>query len=434
MRVCVVGLGYVGLTLAVYLSSKGLRVHGIELNDKIINSLKRKEAHFFEEHFNAELVRVIDNGNFTFSKDYINATDNFVYIITVGTPLTHDGLVNVQSIKTVCDKVRNVLKKGDTVILRSTVKVGFTRDLVKRELDLAGVSYHLGYCPERTLEGSALIELASLPQIISGIDHPSLSAIHDFFKPICSEIISLDSVEEAEIAKLLSNAERDLVFAFANEAALICDAKGINAHRVIDAANCNYPRSSIRKPGLVGGPCLEKDPYILTESFSSSDYMPRLFNSSRAVHQDVVSISLNRVFDRVDEGASASPKKAAILGFAFKGSPPTNDMRGSLVCTVIQVIKSRYPNIKLVGHDYLVDFAEIENFGVSACGSVSAAVEGADVVILQNNHAGYQKENWDSLQELMNPSSTIYDFWAQLAPLCTKNDVSYLCLGNLSND
>lgn len=423
----IIGLGYVGLTLGVYLSNKGVKVHGVDISDTILDCLNQRKAHFFEEDFDRHLVQAIDSGNFTFGKNWISSSSPTAHIVTVGTPLGDDKLVNLDPIRSVLKILKQHLREQDIVILRSTVRVGVTRDVVKKELDQCEKPYYLGFCPERTLEGSALEELASLPQVISGIDQSSLEKIKSFFDQIAAETVSMDSVEEAEIVKLINNSERDLSFALANEIALMCDAKGLNAALVIKAVNHKYSRSNIKRPGPSGGPCLSKDPYILTEGFLSGSYVPKLFAVGRAINEDMIEISLKRLFN----GFSTDPKKITILGFAFKGSPPTGDMRGSLVHPVLHLLKERYPNAEIVGHDYLADPEEMHRTGVTVEKDITKAVRKADLVILQNNHPQYSQELWKELREKMNPEAFVFDFWNQLPKSLYQLITNYVGVGNM---
>lgn len=414
--ICVVGLGYVGLTLAVYLVRKGLRVHGVEISESIIESLHKKESHFFEEGFESEIIEAIDSGLFSFSKDYIHFDSATYYIVTVGTPLNSDSRVNIDALVTVINNIASLLRDNDAVILRSTVKVGTTREIVKPILDDTGKSYNLGFCPERTLEGSAFRELATLPQVISGIDNDALYVMKDLFSLVSSKLVVTNSVEEAEMVKLLNNSERDLMFALANEIALMAEAKGLDAYRIIEAANQDYPRSNLKKPGPVGGPCLEKDSYILTEGFLSGSYTPTLFTAARKVNELVIQKGLNRFFDDFETIRPAQvPKKITVLGFAFKGSPPTGDIRGSLVYRVIDVIKKRFPYSDIIGHDYQAKVREIDNLGVTlGTNDINEALLDSEIVILQNNHPRYKQEDWEMLSSIASDDCFIYDFWNQL--------------------
>ncbi|NQY43516.1 MAG: nucleotide sugar dehydrogenase [Legionellales bacterium] len=415
-KVCIVGLGYVGLTLAVYLSRKGLRVHGVDISNTILNALSQKKAHFFEKNFDAEISKSIDSGMFSFSNNYIHSDGPTFYIVTVGTPLGTDNKVNISALKKVVNNIAKILSHEDVIVLRSTVKVGTTRNIVKPILDKTGKNYHLGFCPERTLEGAAFEELSKLPQIVSGIDDDSLDCISNFFQPVCNKIVKMNCVEEAEMVKLLNNSERDLKFALSNEIALMSEAKGLDAYRIIEAANFEYPRSNIKKPGPVGGPCLEKDPYILTEGFLDSTYNPGLFLAARKVNEMIIEKGLSKFLDEFEKQTiNQTPHKIAVLGFAFKGTPVTGDIRGSLVHKIIAIIKNRFPYSDIFGHDYLATNEDMTNSGATdSSDNIQEALKGAEIVIIQNNHPNYKKEDWLSLANIMSDHCMIYDFWHQI--------------------
>lgn len=434
-NVCIVGLGYVGLTLGVYLARNGMNVHGVEIANNILTSLSQKKSHFYEKDFDDEIKLAIESGNFSFGQDYKKVDGRVYYILTIGTPLGQDGTVNLNALNTVSQNLSEVIKDDDAVILRSTVKVGTTRDVVKPILDASGKKYHLGFCPERTLEGVAFEELSTLPQIVSGINDSSVVAINELFEPVSRKLVHLPNVEEAEMVKLLNNSERDLMFALANEIALMSDAKGLDAYRIIEAANFEYKRSNLKKPGPVGGPCLEKDPYILTEGFIKGDsYVPTLFTTGRKVNEAIVEIGLDLFFARyLEKNQNQSPIKVAILGFAFKGMPPTGDVRGSLVYDVTIKIKNQFPYCEIHGHDYLATHKDIRHAGANiASNDIEETISGAELVVIQNNHPGYAEEDWQKLRSLMSSNSMIYDFWNQLTPKDGIEIASYFALGSFS--
>lgn len=432
MKVCIVGLGYVGLTLAVYLARKGLNVHGVDINPKVLESLKQCKAHFYEKDFDTELKLSISEKKFTYSDNYDwtkECSENILYIITVGTTLGKDGLVNLNPIKSVSSKISTVLKDGDAIALRSTVKIGVTRKTVKPILDSAEVSYHLAFCPERTLEGCAFEELSNLPQIVSGIDEPSLEFISNFFKSINTEVIQLDSVEAAEMVKLLNNSERDLMFALGNEIGMMCDAIGIDAYKVIDASNYKYPRSNIKKPGPVGGPCLEKDPYILTEGFADTDYQPSIFLAGRKINESVIENTVDRIISKLGKQKF---NRIAVLGFAFKGLPPTGDVRGSLVKDLLTDLHNKkLSDNPILGHDYLADYDDMKSLNVDVIENLEESLKGVDLIILQNNHPSYRKENWLKLSEIVDENCVIIDYWNQLDDLVKNTQFNYYSLGNM---
>jgi UDP-N-acetyl-D-mannosaminuronic acid dehydrogenase len=222
--VCIIGLGYVGLTLAVAMADVGFRVHGVERSQEILSCLKQSRATFVETGLDERLAARIADGSFTFSETIPTGHISAVFIITVGTPLEKgQKSTDLASIRTVSDMVADALRPGDLVILRSTVRVGVSRDVVKPILDKAGVAFDLAFCPERTLEGSALRELRTLPQIVAGLDETSCLRATQLFNFLTPTTVMVHDLETAEMVKLINNTQRELLFAFANEVAHFCD-------------------------------------------------------------------------------------------------------------------------------------------------------------------------------------------------------------------
>src|SRR4051812_4147538 len=257
--VCVLGLGYVGLTLGVAMADVGFDVYGVEIRDMVLDKLAEGEPHFYEPGLQQKLGRAMKAGRFKFGKHIPQEFRGSVFIITVGTPLGKDGKTRVEIVEGVSREVASHLKDGDLVIMRSTVKLGVTRQLVAPILDSAGVKYDLAFCPERTLEGHALVELRQLPQIVGGFSDSATVRASQIFQFLTPTVVRVSDLETAEMIKLIDNAQRDVAFAYANEVAQSCDAIGISAAEVIRAGKLSYPRTNLPMPGPVGGPCLEKD-------------------------------------------------------------------------------------------------------------------------------------------------------------------------------
>lgn len=424
-NVVIYGLGYVGLTFGVYVASKGFKVHGVDTSQAVLTSLSKKKAHFYEDGFDEKVKSTIESGLFTYGSSYSRVKDDSsLFVVTVGTPLT-DGKIRMNSLDNVLKEISLHIKDGDSVVLRSTVEVGCTRSFAKTILDKSKVDYFLGFCPERTLEGVALEELANLPQIVSGIDKKSLEVISNFFLNISNEIVAVESVEEAELTKLLNNSERDLKFALANEIALMCDELKISAHNVIRAANYEYKRSDLKTPGPVGGPCLEKDPYILTTSFLNKSYSPKLFKTGREINESIIEHAVKRIFRLFD---NKNINNIAILGIAFKGMPPTGDTRGSLAIDLIKHIKKTNNNYKIIGHDYLATKDDMLSCGVDTIvDDLRIAISESDILFLQNNHPNYKTE-LKTLLDDVKKDILVYDFWNQIDYI-ENPKVTYYSLG-----
>ncbi len=427
-RVCVIGLGYVGLTLAVALAEAGFTVLGIERDAKIVDAVNGGNAHFKEAGLDTRLAVQVASGALSASNNWSLVHDCNVFIITVGTPLGSDGTTNLKAISEVSVKVAGVIREGAMVILRSTVRIGISRQIVKPALDRAGVRYDLAFCPERTLEGKALAELRSLPQIIGGIDEDSTHRASQMFNFITPTTVRVTDLETAEMVKLINNTQRDLLFAFANEVADLCDSVGVSAIEVIKAGNMGYLRANMPMPGPVGGPCLEKDPYILAEGVKLHGGQARLALLGRRINEELPDIAVRRVAAALE---NRSVSKIAILGLAFKGRPETSDLRGSLVVPLIEQIKAAFPAAKLVGHDPAVGKADAISLGLDYASTAKEAFEGADAVIFQNNNERFGLLDMLKLSHEMKPEAIIYDLWNQFEPetLTLRPDVAYFGYG-----
>lgn len=412
-EVCIIGLGYVGLTLAVAMANAGFRVKGVEKVASIRKTITKGKAHFWEAGLDEPLADHVSSGKMSCSSDVASAADARVFIITVGTPLGKDGAVNLKPLKNVLADVANVLKNGDLVVLRSTVKPGTSRAIAKRALDASGKDYDLAFCPERTLEGKALKELSSLPQIAGGLTPRAVEHAARIFSAFSPSIIRMESLEAAEIVKLINNTHRDLMFAFANEIAEMCDATGVASTQVIRAACENYPRSVIPQPGPVGGPCLEKDPHILSEGLREVGYTPHISNAGRKLNEELPRNSVMRIGKLLAEIGAPDLKagKISILGLAFKGVPETNDLRGTMAAHILTAAKARWPTARYAAFDPVVDHSEFSEFQVDVAKILEDAFDGASLVLIQNNHRLFSQMPLAALAARMAKPALIYDYW-----------------------
>jgi nucleotide sugar dehydrogenase len=408
--VCIVGLGYVGLTLAVAMAEVGFEVYGVERDAKVVEAVGAGRAHFVEAGLAPRLAAQVAAGRIKASLDWPEKGRARVYIITVGTPLADGQVTNLDAIRLVSAKVAALLREGDFVILRSTVRVGVSREVVKPLLDEAGVAYSLAFCPERTLEGKALIELRTLPQIVGGLDEESAIRASQMFNFVTPTTIRVPDLETAEMIKLINNTQRDLMFAFANEVADMCDAIGVSAVEVIRAGNMGYSRASMPMPGPVGGPCLEKDPYILADGVQARGGQARLALLGRGINEEMPEQTVARIAAALDGAAIA---KIAIAGLAFKGRPETSDLRGTLAIPLIVGLKRKYPSARIVGYDPAVARDDVLGLGITCAETAAEAFEGADCVVFQNNNASFELLDLAALAAGMRPGAVIYDLWNQ---------------------
>jgi nucleotide sugar dehydrogenase len=424
--VCVVGLGYVGLTLAVGLAGIGFHVDGVELRGEVVEELRRGRAHFFEPGLNDRLKRLIASGQLTVTQSIPADTSATVYVVTVGTPLGADGQVRTDMITASCRAIAGQMKAGDMVIPRS---------VVMPILDAAGVAYDIAFCPERTVEGQALAELRTLPQVIGAASTGASVRAGRLFNALTPTIVRVPSIEVAEMIKLVDNTYRDITFAFANEVARMCDAVGVSAHDVIVAGKLGYPRTSVPLPGLVGGPCLDKDTHILAQSVQAAGITPDIALTARLLNERQPADIARRLCRFVESAVTDWPAapQIAVLGLAFKGRPVTDDLRGTMAKPLLAELRRCFPRARLRGWDAVVKPHIISaTLKIDATPDLGAAVAGANLVVIANNHPSFQDMLLDEMAEELARPALIYDLWNHFAARDRRlpRGVAYIALGD----
>jgi len=324
-KITIIGLGYVGLTLALSLSKNGFEVRGFDKNEKLIENLKKGKLHFYENN----LQNILNNEkkNIIFSNTLKKCLSN-CYVITVGTPLKN-GKPDLNYIKNSIKDLCKVLKRGDLLIFRSTLPILTSNNFIiplifKYKKFKAGEDYFLSFAPERTVEGNAINELENNPQIIGADDLLSFEKTSVIFNKITKSIIKVDDIKSAEFAKLVDNSYRDHRFAFSNQLIEPCEKLKINLPSVIKAVNFGYGRNDIAVPSPgVGGPCLTKDPYIFSSSLglnSKKSLIKKIRNTNESVIDYILKKS-NKIIGKIN--VRKKNMKIFFLGLAFKGQPET---------------------------------------------------------------------------------------------------------------
>ena len=410
-QIGVVGLGYVGLTLALTLADLGFKVKGYDTNIDVIKKLNLGEPHFFEKGLK-EILNSNLGKNFQAVNNFLGVNNSDIYFIAVGTPLGKNGKPSLDHLKSASETIGRVLKNGDTVILRSTVPVGTTRDFVVPVLEKfsglkSGEDFFVAFAPERTVEGKALEELKKLPQVIGGLNWASADVTASIFNHLTHSVVLVDSLEEAEMVKLVNNTYRDVVFSFANELSLVCNRLGINTRRVIEAANNGYERSSVPMPSPgVGGVCLEKDPLIFVESAKRKKYQPLLARDSRKISELMIDFVAGEIINFIK---NKKDSKVFVMGLAFKGRPVTSDVRGSTSVKLIEKIKNKAGSI--YAYDPAVNLDEVKKVGIKMV-NPSEGFKKADVVVVMNNNLDFEKLDIKKLLKTSNNPVFVFDTWA----------------------
>jgi UDP-N-acetyl-D-mannosaminuronic acid dehydrogenase len=428
----IVGLGYVGLTLATVLAEAGNSVIGIEKRKDLVDLTNEGVPHFTETGLPDALAGVTKSQKLVAAEKFDDSFTCSTYIITVGTPLAPDGVARVDMIEAAARDIAANMRDGALVILRSTVKIGTTRDVVSPILAASGKKFDIAMCPERTLEGKALQELRELPQIVGADEQAVADRAAAVFRRLTSSIVLVSGIETAEIIKLVSNTFRDVQFAFANEVARVCDAFGVSAHEVISAGKLGYNRTNIPLPGLVGGPCLEKDPHILMESARTRGISLEITSAGRLVNERQPQETVDFISSEIERRELAGPLKINILGMAFKGQPETSDLRGSMSIKVLDALKKAHPDAQIGVYDPITpqevlaaEFPDEQIFS-----RFGDAVSGASVVVIANNHPSLGTISPRTINEFMSPDGFVYDYWNHFSHLPTSElGDSYFAVG-----
>jgi UDP-N-acetyl-D-mannosaminuronic acid dehydrogenase len=325
-----------------------------------------------------------------------------LFIITVGTPLLHNS--NIPNFSYLLNSIEVIKPNyhGQLVVLRSTVSVGISRGIVFEKLaSIVGKeNVKLAFCPERTVEGKALHELNTLPQIIGGLNEKSIGLAKHLFKG--TNILVVDSLEEAELIKLFNNIYRDVTFSIGNYLNEVAQYYGIDGINLINKANHNYNRSNIPKPGFVGGPCLEKDSYILSSNLNdvSRNFILESREFNKGLEDKIIYWLLNKC--KINREVNI-----LISGLAFKGVPETSDMRGSNSLNLVLKLKEMGFNISV--HDFAVKDTDL--LFETGCNVISnndfiSGKYKADFLLILNNNVRYSKVHFSNKNSLV-----IFDLW-----------------------
>jgi nucleotide sugar dehydrogenase len=433
--VSVYGLGYVGLTLALTFAEAGVDTVGVDINEELCNQLSLGRPHFFERGLDSLLEACLSEKKIRFQPTS-KAKASDIYVISVGTPVNEGGEVIYSYLEKAATDISKVLKEGNLIILRSTVPVGTSRKKVVGILEegsglVAGVDFHLAFAPERTVEGNALNELKTLPQIIGGLTKKCSSLAGRVFSTFNSTIVNVDTLEAAEIIKLINNTYRDTVFSFANDIAALCDDYNVNAFNVIRAANEGYPRNPIPLPSPgVGGICLVKDPFLYQASFKKpKDHFGKF---SRTINSNVVDRIYSN-FKQKKEKIGLKDKTVMVVGLAFKGDPETSDMRFSPSIDLIDRLVA--DNFKVLAWDKVVLKENIDQIpGVEYCDLLSGIKEAGSVFFMNNHKSNNQFNSHHVFKESCEEANSVkivFDGWSlfRQKELESIKNLHYMTLG-----
>lgn len=435
-KVSIWGLGFVGITLLAAIAARNISVIGIDKSKNLVSSLLDGDLHVHEPGLSESLAISQKNSFVDFSSESIKASSSNVHIICVGTPINSGLELNAEALKAVASSISKIISVGDLILVRSTVPIGTTRNLILPILERSGLiggqDFSLAFSPERTVEGNALAEITTIPQIIGGLTETCLENAESFWQSIASSIVPTESLEAAEMVKLLNNSYRDLTFSFSNAFISIAHKYNVEANNVIKSANAGYIRGNIpmASPG-VGGYCLTKDPFIycLSDPNSMSSKLSKL---ARNINHDAAIYPIKQLSAYTSaKNLSLKDLHVFIIGMAFKGNPPTNDLRGSSSVEVYEQLEPQVASIACYDHVLANDqFSHGLKFNFKPLEYSS----NADIVLILNNHPDNSRSGLLKFLD-SNKSLFFFDGWNQFQKLqIEKNSLwTYSTLGYMTS-
>src|SRR5579864_6795182 len=371
--ISVIGLGRVGLPLALCFADRGLRVLGVDHDPAVLASLRAGQMPFNEAGTQALLDRVRHTGLLELTDRAADAAQADDIVITIGTPSFSHVESDLRQVRAAVDDLLPLLRPGHSLILRSTIAPGTTEFvagyLEKRRGLKVGEDVFVAHAPERIAAGRFLEEITTLPCIIGGVGEASTERAAETFSVFGAPIVKTTPVQ-AELAKIWTNILRYATFALPNLLMMDCDRYGANVFEVIDLINRDYPRGGMAMPGLTGGTCLRKD-FVFSEERSNS---PGMLLAVSRVNEAVPLFLVEGIKRRL--GGLAS-RKIAVLGLTFKRD--TDDERDSLSPKLIRLLERE-----------LADVAVCDPHARTPTQPLADAVRRADVVIVATNHSAFE--------------------------------------------
>ena len=410
MKISIIGLGYVGLPLAVEFSKK-YKVIGFDINNNRIEELKKGIDKTLEVE-EKELKEAIKNGlEFTSNLEDIKKAN--VYIVTVPTPIDKHKNPDLRPLIMASRSVGRVLKKGDIVIYESTVYPGCTEEICVPELEReSGLKFNkdffVGYSPERINPGDKAHRLTNIKKVTSGSTPEIAKEIDKLYKSIIKAGTHLaPNIKTAEAAKVIENAQRDINIAFVNELAMIFDKLGIDTQEVLEAAGTKWNFLKFT-PGLVGGHCIGVDPYYLTYKAREVGYHPEIILAGRRLNDNMGIYVANKVIKlMIKKGHTIKRSKVLILGITFKENCP--DIRNSRVIDVVKELQEFGVEVEV--YDPWAEKEEVKReYNINLIESDKLKMENYDGIILTVAHKEF-KDLEEKLRKIKynNKNLVVYD-------------------------
>ena len=386
MKACFMGLGYIGLPTAIIAAKHGVKVHGVDINPKVVEKTNQGVLHIIEPGMEELLKEVIAKGMFNAATTPVESD---AYFMVVPTPFKGNHEPDISYVEAATRAVLPLLKEGDLYVIESTSPVGTTdkmKDLIFSERPELQGKIYIAYCPERVLPGNVIYELVHNDRAIGGIDEASTDKAIDFYSQFVTGTLHRTNCKTAEMCKLTENSSRDVQIAFANELSLICDKAGINVWELINLAN-KHPRVNILQPGCgVGGHCIAVDPYFITAAFPMES---KIIGSAREINNYKSFWCAEKVQNEMLKFELENGRKpwVAMMGLAFK--PNIDDLRESPAKSITTKVMQNCNNAQI-----MIVEPNVAEHNVFKLTNYKEAYEKADIVVFLVNHNEFAELNY----------------------------------------
>lgn len=384
----VVGLGYVGLPLAVELARAGYQVLGFDVNAGVVDGLKAGRSHV-KDIADADLQEILAKGRFTATTDMARLSEPDAISICVPTPLSKLKDPDISYIVAATESVKRTLRRGQVVILESTTYPGTTREIMLPALTATGLEvgedFFLAFSPERVDPGNAVWQTRNTPKVVGGITSECRTVACALYQPAIERLVPVSTTEAAELVKLLENTFRSVNIGLVNEMAIVCDKLGVDVWEVIEAA-ATKPFGFMKflpGPGL-GGHCIPIDPHYLAWKMRSLNYKTRFIDLAGEVNTEMPTFWVQKVSEALNrEGKAVKGAAILVLGVAYKRD--IEDVRESPAHDIIQLLEGQGAHVSY--HDPHVPCIREDEREYRSVALTPAVVAAADCVMVVTDHS-----------------------------------------------
>lgn len=377
-EVVMIGLGYIGLPTAALIAQNNTRVHGVDINPKVVETINSGNIHIVEPELDVAVEKAVKDG---FLKAATFPVEANIYLIVVPTPFKAKNEPDISFVESATKGILPLLKEGDLYIIESTSPIGTTEkmmDLIYNARPGLKNKLHIAYCPERVLPGNVMYELVHNDRVIGGVNEASTDKAVAFYKQFIKGDLHRTNARTAEMCKLVENSSRDVQIAFANELSLICDKANINVWELIELAN-KHPRVNILQPGCgVGGHCIAVDPYFIVSDYPMES---QIIGKAREINNYKSFWCAEKVQTTKLEFELKFGRKPsiALMGLAFK--PNIDDLRESPAKYIAQKVLQKANN-----EEYYIVEPNINSHKVFKLTNYKEAAEKADIIVFLVSH------------------------------------------------